>query len=316
MTCQDYRSRANLWKQSRHALDFFKKYSIPFWAMSNKNDGRLSDDNWLMGDSNDDILVLYLKPGGSGSVTVDLSPSAQDGDAYLVDWYDPRNGGSLQRGTVQALPAKKAQSVGKPPNNQEKDWVILFQKCAGCIPTEGKDTALIAGLVVACVVALAFAFLYIRERKRMVAETKRAREPGSGLDTETADDTERPVADAVASHRTSDSATVYAVAYAAVDVEADAALDVEANASERPLPDYKDQVRPERKELEEETDPASAEANESGRSPPEYKDQTRSEEETDATGENMDAPKGMDPPEGRARNKPSASFIDGYRMQV
>ena len=87
-----------------------------------------------------DVLVVYLRDGGSDSI--DLS----DTDAsYLVQWFDPRNGGGLQLGNV---PPKQFQSLGEAPNNPGLDWVVLLRNCTDCTSDGESKTGLIAGWAV------------------------------------------------------------------------------------------------------------------------------------------------------------------------
>ncbi len=60
------------------------------------------------------------------SPTVDLHACK---GAYQVRWYDPRNGGALQSGSVTALTAggKDPVELGMPPSDPQRDWVVLIR---------------------------------------------------------------------------------------------------------------------------------------------------------------------------------------------
>jgi hypothetical protein len=65
--------------------------------------------------------VLYLPNGGTSNVNLGAS-----GD-YVVKWYDPRNGGALQDGSVTTITANgNSQAIGNAPNNTGQDWVVLL----------------------------------------------------------------------------------------------------------------------------------------------------------------------------------------------
>ena len=125
--CEDYRSRANMWVQNKHALDFFSQNNVPFQNMENNN-ALVQSGNWcLVGkyDTQEPVLVVYLYSSNS---TVDLSSvTSPTRDSILVKWYDPRNGGGLQGGSVSSLQLGQGpQSLGNAPNNNTKDWIVLL----------------------------------------------------------------------------------------------------------------------------------------------------------------------------------------------
>lgn len=147
LTCEDYRSRANMWETTKHALDFLNDNAVPFGEMSSAN-YLLSDPDtglppesnlgfrhkwWCLATNNDSpaatTLVVYLRKGG----TVDLNLSLLGPDActtsYSVHWYDPRNGGALLDGTVTHIvpSADEAVSVGSAPSVPNQDWAVLLR---------------------------------------------------------------------------------------------------------------------------------------------------------------------------------------------
>ena len=323
LSCQDYRSRANAWKQAHYALNFFSEHSIPFWDMANANE-RVTNDNWLLANSNDNVLVLYLKAGSSGSAAVDLSPSAKDGDLYFVDWFDPRNGGPLQHGTVKLLQAEQAQSLGKAPSNQEEDWVVLLQKCSDCSFGEGSEAGLIAGLVIACILAVAFALLYFHSwhvRKQQSVLIKNHDDEELHLQDEWGDEVPQQV--------NPELGTIYAVAVATGDTSLP-----EYQGS--PLPDFKDQVRTSGQERKLRQTAKALEEIEQGRHP-DFKDQVRTSgqegklkqtakvlEEVEPEveqGANQSNPTPLEEGEpaneqGTNQSHPTPSFINGFQMEI
>lgn len=72
----------------------------------------------------DEVYVVYVHPGKE-TTSLNLGNS---GNTFSVKWYDPRNGGDLLDGSVTSVDAKGAVALGNPPNDQDKDWVILVQK--------------------------------------------------------------------------------------------------------------------------------------------------------------------------------------------
>ena len=121
LTCQDYRSRDRMWDQCRYALELFTKYDVPFWDMSCNDDLTASPGDYCLSKPGQ-VYVVYLKRGVGA--TLDLSRAS---GVFEVGWYDPRHGGSLQSGSVRAVHGGSACSLGNPPDNVNKDWVILVR---------------------------------------------------------------------------------------------------------------------------------------------------------------------------------------------
>jgi hypothetical protein len=135
LTCQDYASREKMWQQSKYALDFFRNNNIPFQDMeSSKNMNSLvpvkllpTSPDWLLSQSNSIRHVIYRKVGNASGATVTGLPVGR----YDVNWYNPRTGGVLQRGTIWTLTVTDSaqfMSYGAPPNTPTLDWVIYIRR--------------------------------------------------------------------------------------------------------------------------------------------------------------------------------------------
>ena len=122
LTLQDFRSRDSWWDYTRYALEFFNDNEIPFWQMQNDNSISTASDDYGFYKS-DDTYVVYLKDGG----TTSLDLTAASG-TFEVKWFDPRNGGSLQNGTVGIVEGGDFVSLGDAPNSTTEDWAILVRK--------------------------------------------------------------------------------------------------------------------------------------------------------------------------------------------
>jgi hypothetical protein len=129
LTCQDYRSRANMWTQSRYALEFFAKNSVPFWTMKNNNAVRVpsgSSDRVIESANGDTIVVQRRGTTAGTSIHMLGLPSS---NTYTVQWYDPRSGGSLQSGSISSIFGASSNVLyGVPPNTPTKDWILLIRK--------------------------------------------------------------------------------------------------------------------------------------------------------------------------------------------
>ncbi len=122
LTCQDFRSRDLFWDQNRHARIFFEEH-LPFWDME-PADELTSDSLVFCLAKRDEVYALYCSMGRT-PVELDMGDSGSD---FRVQWYDPRNGGALQGGSVTSVSGTGKVSLGVPPNVPEKDWVILVTR--------------------------------------------------------------------------------------------------------------------------------------------------------------------------------------------
>jgi len=120
LTCEDWRTRENLWDISRHAKEFFEQLSSPFHM--DPADDLISNVNgrcfaWPGRD-----YAIFLAIGGT--TTLDLEGS---GRKYRVRWYDPRLGGELQVGSVETIQGPGVQDLGLPPYASFEDWAVRVE---------------------------------------------------------------------------------------------------------------------------------------------------------------------------------------------
>lgn len=124
LNCEDFRSRDGWWDMCRHAKAFFDQH-IPFWRMSSadalvgNSSSSTSGDYCLAEDGQ--TYVAYFQNASSESI--DLSGVS---GTFNLRWYDPRNGGTLQTGSVTQVTGGSSVSLGTPPNNATSDWVALL----------------------------------------------------------------------------------------------------------------------------------------------------------------------------------------------
>lgn len=130
LTCQDYRSRDQMWTWTKYALDFFNTY-IPFWEMSCDDNLVSGSENWCLKKAGD-VYVVYLKKGG----TTSLNLSGVSG-TFSVRWFDPRNGGSLATGSVTTVIGGGTVALGNAPNNSTSDWAVLATRQGYTLPGLG-----------------------------------------------------------------------------------------------------------------------------------------------------------------------------------
>lgn len=121
LTCQDFRVRENMWKQSRIALEFFADNKIPFWKMSNANK-LLSTKNAFCLVQPKQLYLVFLKR--YEPTVVDLKEAT---GGFEILWFDPRHGGKLQAGSVLGVRGGQKVSIGKPPRDLNEDWVAILR---------------------------------------------------------------------------------------------------------------------------------------------------------------------------------------------
>lgn len=121
LTAEDFRSRDQFWDYTRYAKSFFEDNNIPFWEMVNDNTISTAANDYGFYKSGE-VYTVYLKNGG----TTNLNLNAQSvNDTFTVKWFDPRNGGGLQDGTVTQVNGGGVVSLGQAPDNVTQDWAVL-----------------------------------------------------------------------------------------------------------------------------------------------------------------------------------------------
>jgi hypothetical protein len=129
---EDFRSRDRMWDLTRHAVEFFRRH-LPFPEMSPADASVRRDGAWALAKPGS-IYAVYLPP----TPAPDDAPRPADvwlPDAdYAVRWYDPRQGGPLQSGSVATVSGPGYRSLGSPPGDPTEDWVALVS-LTGTSPT-------------------------------------------------------------------------------------------------------------------------------------------------------------------------------------
>lgn len=120
LTCQDFRSRDLFWNQCKYLLDFFGSNQLPI-EKTNNYDNLVKRGDYCLAIPGE-LYIVYLR-NGVGSI--DLTGFKGN---FNLQWFDPRNGGSLQYGKVKNLKAGEIQDLNGAPSEPEKDWVILIRR--------------------------------------------------------------------------------------------------------------------------------------------------------------------------------------------
>ena len=129
LTLQNFRSRDGFWDYCRHMLEFFQNNDVPFQDMSNEGALVSNANAWCLRKPGESYVV-YLKNGG----TTNLNLGAATGD-FDVRWFDPRNGGALQQGSVTSVSGGGNVALGNAPAASSSDWVVLVSNASDTPPT-------------------------------------------------------------------------------------------------------------------------------------------------------------------------------------
>lgn len=116
---EDFRSRDNWWEQSTIATRFIKDFPVE----QMKNHDKLIDiENGYCLASPGEVYVVYL-PADCGETAL----KTQGDKKYTIKWFNPREGGELQNGSVTSINGGGIQSLGDPPADFGKDWVVVVR---------------------------------------------------------------------------------------------------------------------------------------------------------------------------------------------
>jgi hypothetical protein len=106
-------------------LDFFRDNDVPFQEMANANNlvsGSGNNANRCLAKTGESYVVqLY----NGGTHTLNLTAAAGE---FEVRWFDPRNGGALQPGSVTSVMGGSTVSLGTAPNATSSDWIVLVDQ--------------------------------------------------------------------------------------------------------------------------------------------------------------------------------------------
>ena len=124
---EDWRTREEMWRQTRVALDFFQRH-LPFARMEPADALASHADSWALAWPGE-VYAVYLRPPWATRHTeLDLGAWPRE---YEVFWYETRRGGDLRKGSVERISGPGPQALGAPPSDPERDWVVLVRRVRG-----------------------------------------------------------------------------------------------------------------------------------------------------------------------------------------
>ncbi len=126
LDCEDFQSRENMFRLTKHALDFFQRY-LPFAEMVSAPSLTITPGARVLARPGE-VYAVYLPFGGPATLNLQASS-----DVFRVDWYSPSFGGALLTGTVAQVDGPGVVSLGSPPPNGD-DWVALVRRVGNLAP--------------------------------------------------------------------------------------------------------------------------------------------------------------------------------------
>ena len=121
LNCEDWRTRDAMWDQTRIAVEFMKEY-LPFDEMKPADYLVADRSAWCLAKEREAYLV-YLRDGGTTRLNLRM-----DQGLYRVQWFDPKEGGDLQVGTVFEIAGPGWRSIGYAPSDRNKDWAVRITR--------------------------------------------------------------------------------------------------------------------------------------------------------------------------------------------
>ena len=121
LNCENWRSRDHMWDLTRYALEFFQNY-LRFARMHHHDELTSALDDYCLA-SPGFLYAIYLPSGGT--TDLDLGPAA---GTFRIRWFNPRQGGPLETGTLASATGPGKINVGQPPRDTDRDWVALVDR--------------------------------------------------------------------------------------------------------------------------------------------------------------------------------------------
>ena len=118
LTCQDYRTRAKMWDQSRYCIEFFKRHDIPFWEMTSVDDLTRNPDDYCFIKPGELYLIYFKNAGG---LTLAL-----DSGELSYGWFNPRTGDGLDALLETGQTGGEKQFTLETPG--PGDWLLVLKK--------------------------------------------------------------------------------------------------------------------------------------------------------------------------------------------
>ncbi len=125
LTSEDWRERANLWRITNVARQFFEDH-LPYWEMQPAHQ-LIDSSGWCLRKPGEVYAAYFTR---NEDYQIDLGSL---NESYSVYWYDPLLCGELQAGSITKVSGGGIRDLGTPPKSRssywnKQDWVVLIRK--------------------------------------------------------------------------------------------------------------------------------------------------------------------------------------------
>ena len=121
LTAEDWRTRHNLWRQTRIAIEFLS--ALPFAHMQPSDELTLRADDYVLAKPGQ-TYVIYA-PHSTAPFILDFQNHLGE---FEVLWLDPLNDHPLRAGSTPTVTANGPTDLGAPPIKTLHDWVLLVRR--------------------------------------------------------------------------------------------------------------------------------------------------------------------------------------------
>lgn len=123
LDCQDHRTRDRLWREGRHAIEFFRAHvGEHALAMRPYDELTVATDDYVLAEPGERYVVV------PGAEPVELKLAGIAG-RFSVRWFDRARGGDLQAGSLARVEGGEVRvPVGEPPVGGSGKWVALVER--------------------------------------------------------------------------------------------------------------------------------------------------------------------------------------------
>lgn len=121
LSSENFRSRNEWWDYNRYAMHFFRDH-LPFWRMRSYDSLTKMDTDYCFAEPGN-IYAVYMPSNYSNELNLETFD-----EKFTVEWFNPRTGEGLIKGSVITINGPGWQKIGYPPYETEEDWVALVKK--------------------------------------------------------------------------------------------------------------------------------------------------------------------------------------------
>ncbi|MEM8732801.1 MAG: DUF5060 domain-containing protein [Planctomycetota bacterium] len=116
LVCEDFRSRDQSWDYCRFAIEFFSANDFPLERMKPADFLISGKGNHCLAKTGE-VMLIYMPNGGKTSISV------SEPGRYELSWFNPREGGDMDRGSVDSDGTRI--DIEAPDAN---DWVAVLKR--------------------------------------------------------------------------------------------------------------------------------------------------------------------------------------------